>query len=94
MSVVICRCQALSHDRYRWNVRLEPTLRPDLTLVVRMDATNQQAMDYYILPSLDFEAPRLRLFESNPLTLDNYRFETLDAFWLMGRRTSLKEFIR
>ena len=25
MSVVICRCQALSHDRYRWNVRLEPT---------------------------------------------------------------------
>lgn len=94
VSVVICRCQALSHDRYRWNVRLEPTLRPDLTLAVRMDATNQQALDYYILPSLDFETPRLRLFESNPLTLDNYQFETLDAFWLMGRRTSLKEFIR
>jgi hypothetical protein len=81
VSVVIARCTVTPADAYRWSVRLEAGLVPDLTVVVRMDAPNQAPLDYYILPSLDIGAARLRIKEDNGLLLDGYRYESLDYFF-------------
>jgi DNA invertase Pin-like site-specific DNA recombinase len=81
VSVVISRCIVTPADAYRWVVRLDNELAPDLTVVVRMDSSNQTPLDYYILPSMDIQSVRVRLKDDNGLFLDGYRYETLDYFF-------------
>lgn len=81
VSVVISRCIVTSTDACRWVVRLDNDLAPDLTIVVRMDSSNQTPLDYYILPSMDIQSARVRLKDDNGLFLDGYRYETLDYFF-------------
>lgn len=54
---------------------------PDLTVVVRMDAPNTAPLDYYVLPSLDVRAARLRIKEDNGMFFDGYRCDSLDYFF-------------
>jgi hypothetical protein len=54
------------------------SLRPDLTIAVRMDETNENVLDYYLLPSIDMSESKIRLAEENGVYLDAYRFDTLD----------------
>jgi hypothetical protein len=56
-----------------------------------MDRHNRNALDYYLLPSLDMSVPRLRLAEHNGVSLDAYRFETLEPLFAMAARTKLLE---
>ena len=56
-----------------------------------MDAENKQALDYYLLPALDIENPKLRLAENNHLALDAYRFDDLQPFFLLTERIALPE---
>ena len=49
-SIVISRCVELLSGALRWNIRLDTSLRPDITVAIRMDAGNQAALDYYLLP--------------------------------------------
>jgi hypothetical protein len=74
---------------YQWTVRLHESLRPDITIVVRMDATNEAALDYYLLPALDVRSPKVRLHEDNGIFLDAFRFETLDYFIGMAERAEV-----
>ena len=46
-----------------------------------MDGNNRTPLDYYLLPRIDVENPRLRLAEENGLALDSYRFNALDFFY-------------
>ena len=80
VSVVIAPCKVTSADAYRWSVRLDAGLEPDLAIVVRMDAPNRDPLDYYILPMLDIRAARLRIKEDNGIFLDGYRYASLDYF--------------
>ncbi|MGT2430696.1 hypothetical protein ACU4HD_22140 [Cupriavidus basilensis] len=48
-------------------------------------------MDYYLLPSFDFSLDALPLAESNGFTLDVYQFASLDSFYSLAARSSLKE---
>jgi DNA invertase Pin-like site-specific DNA recombinase len=57
-SIVISRCVQLLSGALRWNIRLDTGLRPDITVAIRMDATNQTALDYYLLPRLDVAGRR------------------------------------
>ena len=70
----------------RWNIRLDTGLRPDITVAIRMDATNQTALDYYLLPRVDIALGALRLREENGLSLDGFRYESLDAFFRLAGR--------
>ncbi len=70
----------------RWQVHLDRGLLPDITVAVRMDATNEAALDYYLLPSLDVTSRKLRLSEDNGIWLDAYRFDTLDYFFGIAAR--------
>jgi hypothetical protein len=53
----ICRSRPLFRDRQpdplRWRIRLDTGLVPDITIAVRMDETNDDPRDYYLLPSID-----------------------------------------
>jgi hypothetical protein len=75
----------------RWLIRLDAGLKPDITIAVRMDATNEGIRDYYLLPGIDMTWENLRVAEENGVYLDAYRFETLDYFLGMVERVKLQE---
>lgn len=84
--IVIARCFHTSAGSLRWKLRLDTALKPDLTVAVRMDANNHEPHDYYLLPRLDMRTALLRLSEHNGLSLDAYRFDSLDSFYAMAAR--------
>ncbi len=89
-SIVIVRCFQTGAGSLRWKLRLDTALKPDITVAVRMDSLNEQAKDYYLLPRLDMHEAVLRLAEYNGLSLDAYRFDTLDTFYRMTARVPLR----
>jgi DNA invertase Pin-like site-specific DNA recombinase len=91
VSIVLCRHLTTDGGSSRWVIRLDEALKPDLTVAIRMDATNEQARDYYLLPGIDMTWEKLRMAEHNGLYLDAYRFETLDYFLTMAERIKLQE---
>ena len=90
-SVVVVRCLTTPLGSLRWQIRFDVGLWPDITVAVRMDEPNQNALDYYLLPRIDMTAPRLRLAEDNGVSLDAYRFETLDVLFGLAARIKLQE---
>jgi len=86
VSIVMSRCQTYESGRAHWKVRLDASLSPDISVAVRLDASNEAVQDYYLLPRLDFAAPRLTLAEQNAIELDGYRFDTLDYLYGMAER--------
>jgi hypothetical protein len=57
----------------------------DIHIVVRMDPSNEQPADYYLLPSIDMELPEFRLSEFNGASIDTFRFESLEFFFGMAK---------
>ena len=90
-SLVIVRCLETNAGSLRWNIRIDAGLKPDITIAVRMDRPNRQPLDYYLLPSLDMTLPRIRLAEHNGLSLDAYRFDTLDPLFDMAVHVPVPE---
>nr|WP_263618785.1 recombinase family protein [Seohaeicola saemankumensis] len=90
-SLVIVRCNETNAGSLRWNIRFDMSLKPDITIAVRMDRPNQRPLDYYLLPSLDMTLPRIRLAEHNGLSLDAYRFETLEPLFDMAVHVPVPE---
>lgn len=91
VSLVISRCRQTEAGAFRWLIRLETGLKPDITIAIRMDAENLEPFDYYLLPSIDLEMRRLTLAEENCVSLDTYRFDTLDFFFGMAKRRRILE---
>ena len=91
VSLVICRCHHTAGDDYRWKVRFDTGLMPDITVAVRMAAGNERPLDYYLLPALDIENPKMRLAENNGLALDAYQFDDLELFFQLTERVAIKE---
>ncbi len=90
-SIVIARCRETATGSLRWHIRFDTSLHPDITVAVRLDQPNRSALDYYLLPQIDMAAPRLRLAEHNGISLDAYRFESLDALYGLAARVRLLE---
>jgi DNA invertase Pin-like site-specific DNA recombinase len=90
-AVVLARCRQTPAGDYRWLIRLENSLDPDVTIAARLQPGNQDILDYYLLPRLAELSEKLRLAPDNGIVLDVYRFENLNFFIGMGRRTSLEE---
>jgi DNA invertase Pin-like site-specific DNA recombinase len=91
VSIVLCRHTTTDAGSSRWLVRLDAGLRPDITIAVRMDATNEAILDYYLLPAIDMTWETLRIAETNGVYLDAYRFDTLDYFLAMAKRVKIQE---
>jgi hypothetical protein len=90
-SLVIARCRQTEAGSFRWLIRLDAGLRPDITVAVRMDASNEEPLDYYLLPSIGTPLGKVRLAEDNGVGLDTYRFNTLDFFFGMAARARIPE---
>ena len=90
VSLVLSRCQLLDDGRRRWKVRFDTSLAPDITVAVRLDETNQAALDYYLLPRLDFGQPRIHLADHNGLEFESYRFDNLDYLYGMSARSRIR----
>ena len=91
LSIVVARCLTTPAGGLRWHIHLDSGLLPDLTLAIRMSANNSDFLDYYLLPSIDMSLKRLRLAEENGVSLDCYRFATLDYLFELTERVSLQE---
>jgi len=93
VSIVLCRHQSTPAGSSRWVIRLDEGLKPDITIAVRMDASNEGIRDYYLLPAMDmcWENERLRMAEANGVYLDAYRFETMEYFFGMAERKQIEE---
>jgi DNA invertase Pin-like site-specific DNA recombinase len=91
VSLVLSRCLRTATGSSRWLLRFEESLRPDLTISVRMDETNQAIKDYYLFPAIDLAETKLRLAENNHTLLDAYRFEDLEFFFQMAERVSVED---
>lgn len=90
VSVVLARCQTLDNGRYRWKVRFDTSLAPDITIAVRLDQPNQAPLDYYLLPKLDFGIAKISLGEHNGIEFESYRFHSLDYLYGMSERTRIR----
>ncbi len=91
VAIVLARCTQTPSGSFRWNIRLEHGLNPDLFIAVRMNAENQAALDYYILPKIDMTFEKLRLAENNGVYLDVYRFDDLEVLSELAARMALSE---
>lgn len=89
-SIALARCQSPAAGHYRWKVRFDTSLAPDITVAVRLGQENSSILDYYLLPRLDFCRPRINLAERNPAELESYRFDTLDYLYGMAARSKLR----
>jgi DNA invertase Pin-like site-specific DNA recombinase len=90
-SIVLARSFETHTGSLRWQIRFDTGLSPDVTVAVRMDRSNEGPLDYYILPSFDMNSDRIRMLEDNGLSLDAYRFDSLDFLYSMAARTSFQE---
>jgi hypothetical protein len=90
-SIIVVRCRQTAAGSLRWHVRFDTGLWPDITVAVRMDQPNREPLDYYLLPQIDMNLPRLRLAEDNGISLDAYRFHKIDAFFTLSARANVLE---
>lgn len=90
-SVVVARCHESYTGSCRWLLRLERSLKPDVTVAVRLLPDNENILDYYLLPAVDVLARKLRLAPENAVVLDVYRFENLSFFMSLARRSHIEE---
>jgi len=90
VSIVLARFERTATGSPRWTIRLDHGLEPDLTVAIRMNAQNAGALDYYLLPSLDVRAPRLRVAEENGMILDSYRLESLEYLFGMAVQVQIE----
>ena len=90
-SLCLVRSQETVAGTYRWHVRFDMGLRPDITVAIRMNQMNSGVLDYYLLPRFDMEASKLRLAEHNGIGLDAYRFDELGALFELAARSQLLE---
>jgi DNA invertase Pin-like site-specific DNA recombinase len=90
-SVILARCREPRPGEFRWLLRLEPSLAPDITVAVRLAPGNEDVLDYYLFPRIDVLAERVRLAPQNGFVIDVYRFDDLSFFLDMARQRSLPE---
>jgi DNA invertase Pin-like site-specific DNA recombinase len=90
-SIVLARSFETQAGSLRWQVHFDTGLAPDVTIAIRLDRSNERPLDYYILPSIDMNTSRIRMAEDNALSLDAYRFESLDFLYSMAAQTPFRE---
>jgi DNA invertase Pin-like site-specific DNA recombinase len=90
-SIAIARSLETVSGSLRWRLRFDTGLAPDITVAIRMDRANTQPYDFYLFPSIDLRTDRLRLAEDNALSLDAYRYDSLEYFYSLASRSSFKD---
>jgi hypothetical protein len=87
----IARCRENHEQAYRWVVRFDTSIDPDITIAARMAPGNTSILDYYLFPSIDVLSDHCRLATNNGMVLDVYRAPNLTSFVNLTRPTLLPE---
>jgi hypothetical protein len=87
----IARCRQLHEHEYRWVIRFDTSLNPDITVAARMAPDNSAILDYYLFPSIDVLSDHCRLARENGMVLDVYRTPDLTSLVNLARPTLLPE---
>jgi DNA invertase Pin-like site-specific DNA recombinase len=90
-SLCLVRAQETMAGAYRWEVRFDAGMRPDITVAIRMNQMNSAILDFYLLPRFEMEHAAIALAEDNGLALDAFRFDTLDMLFELAARSQLME---
>ena len=90
VSIILARCRTTSAGKSRWNLRLDTSLCPDITVAVRLDHKNEHPLDYYLLPWYDLGGSRLNLRDTNETGIDSYRFDDLGMLFRMAERVKIR----
>lgn len=91
VALSIARCLQTAAGTFRWQIRFDTGLAPDVIVAMRMDRDNMAIQDYYILPNIDLPGPQFRLGEHNGLALDSFRFDSLDQLCEMAARVAVRD---
>jgi DNA invertase Pin-like site-specific DNA recombinase len=87
----IARCREIREGEYRWVLRFDTSLDPDITIGARMAPGNTTILDYYLFPSIDVLTDHCRLAPENGIVLDVYRVTDLASLVNLSRQTLLPE---
>ena len=80
-------CNNYRQQTPRWRVRLKANPKADLVVAVRMNESNTDVLDYFLLPRIDMVGTFLWLRRRNRFEIDAYRYNSLaPLFGLCGRR--------
>jgi DNA invertase Pin-like site-specific DNA recombinase len=90
-SLVLARCHEISDGSFRWKIRFDTSLLPDITIAARLKPGNQEVLDYFLFPRIDVLWEKLRLRPDNGVALDLYRFENLSFFENLARTVDIVE---
>jgi DNA invertase Pin-like site-specific DNA recombinase len=91
VALSIARCRELHDEEYRWVIRFDTSLDPDITIGARMAPGNKSILDYYLFPSIDVLSDHCRLATTNGLVLDVYHARDLTQLVNLARPTNLPE---
>ena len=91
LSIIVARCTETPAGAFRWRLRFDTGLDPDITVAVRMNARNERPLDFYLLPRIDRVSAKIRLAEENGLSLDAYRFDSLDLLFEIAAPVRIRE---
>ena len=91
LALSIARCRDLHEGEYRWVIRFDTSLDPDITIGARMAPGNTTVLDYYLFPSIDVLSDHCRLAENNGFVLDVYRATDLTPLVNLARPHLLPE---
>jgi hypothetical protein len=90
VALSIARCRALHDEEYRWVIRFDTSLDPDITIGARMAPGNKDILDYYLFPSIDVLTDHCRLARTNGF-VDVYHARDLTPILNLARPTLLPE---
>jgi len=66
----------------RWHVRIDRYAKSDLTLIIKMDTSNEKILDYYLLPTAELaRTPVKRLRMTSRVFSKSCRHESVDALY-------------
>jgi hypothetical protein len=76
---------------YRWHIRLGSTMTTDITVVARMNPSNDGVQDYFVFPQAADWPFQITVEEENDLVLGVYRFDDLSFLKRLVRRVKVRE---
>jgi len=91
VALAVARCREIREQEYRWIIRFDTSLDPDVTVGIRMAPGNESILDYYVFPSIDVLSDNCRLAADNGMVLDVYRTPDLRHLLDLARPTLLPE---
>ena len=69
---------------------MDTSLRPDISIAIRMAEDNKNPLDYYLLPSIAFSTEKVSLAVRNAVEFESFRFDNLDFFFGMAERYRMR----